>query len=180
MLKRIFPSAMANIALPDEIYSLVDVGTKKRAGARSLSGSTFSKRATAASTEPGSRRIGGIAPGAQNFHGSWCAPGNRASAQRCAATSTEFCARGLIHAATGATNSGGTHPSLVQAGRGLGLGRGRPGMHRAIRSNWLKTRVATPATKFRARGKARPASGASDDGVSGQGHPGDAAQTPTL
>src|SRR5258708_38862801 len=30
MLKRIFPSlAMANIALPDEIYALVDVGTKR-------------------------------------------------------------------------------------------------------------------------------------------------------
>jgi hypothetical protein len=60
MLKKIFPSlAMANVALPDEIYSLVDSELKRRGGARDRYRATsVSKSATAASTEPGSGRIG--------------------------------------------------------------------------------------------------------------------------
>jgi hypothetical protein len=139
-----------------------------------------SERPAAASAKLGSGRIGGIAPGAKNFHGPWRAPGDGASTQRCAAAATEFCARGLVYATTGAANSGGTGPRLVQAGRARWLDWRRPRMHRAVGSNWLETRVATTSTEFRTARKARPALGAGNDGVGRQGQARDAAQTPTL
>ena len=139
-----------------------------------------SERPTAAATEFGAGRIGGIASGAKNFDGSWRVPGDRASAQRGAATPTELCARWLFHAATGAANLGTTQAGLVQAGRAGGLGRRSPRMNRTVGSDGLKIRIATAATELRAPGKARPALGAGNYDVCRQGHPGNAAETPTL
>src|SRR4029077_11562704 len=115
------------------------------------------------------------------------------------ATTAEFCASRLLHAAAGATNSGGTRlvqtglvqarlvearlvqARLVQTRRTDGPGRnGRTLVDRAVGRDRLKGCIAATAAEFRAPGKASPPPGEGDHRVRRQHHSGNATQATAL